>query len=207
MQFSYEPITSAEAAQQRAIYEPLAGAVRELLDATIRTEADADTVAQARQAIEAVTASLRAEQIDGAFGVRFTVDGQGQSWGNPVIGIRNPMAPPLQIDKHDGGRCSTEFTLGAAYEGPPGHVHGGISALVLDHILGEAASNGGTKPLFTGTITLKYLRGTPLGPLRAQAWIERVDGIKTYARGFIADADGPTVEADGVFIQPAWARS
>ncbi|MBI3212481.1 MAG: PaaI family thioesterase [Mycobacterium sp.] len=207
MQFSYEPITSAEAAQQRAIYEPLAGAVRELLDATIRTEADADTVAQARQAIEAVTASLRARQIDGAFGVRFTVDGQGQSWGNPVIGIRNPMAPPLQIDKHDGGRCSTEFTLGAAYEGPPGHVHGGISALVLDHILGEAASNGGTKPLFTGTITLKYLRGTPLGPLRAQAWIERVDGIKTYARGFIADADGPTVEADGVFIQPAWARS
>ena len=104
------------------------------------------------------------------------------------------------------GACWAEFTLGAAYEGPPGLVHGGICALVLDHILGEAASDGLTKPLFTGTITLRYLRGTPLGPLRAEAFIERTEGIKTYARGYLSDADGRTVEADGVFIAPAWAR-
>jgi hypothetical protein len=36
--------------------------------------------------------------------------------------------------------------------------------------------------------------------------IERIDGVKTYARGYLSDADGRTVEADGVFIQPAWAR-
>jgi acyl-coenzyme A thioesterase PaaI-like protein len=60
--------------------------------------------------------------------------------------------------------------------------------------------------LFTGTITLRYLRGTPLGPLRAEAFIERTEGIKTYARGYLSDADGRTVEADGVFIRPAWAR-
>ncbi len=58
----------------------------------------------------------------------------------------------------------------------------------------------------SGCITVKYLRGTPLGPLRAAAWIERVDGFKTYARGELSDADGVTVEAEGVFIQPAWAR-
>jgi acyl-coenzyme A thioesterase PaaI-like protein len=55
--------------------------------------------------------------------------------------------------------------LQALYE--PGLVHGGMCALVLDQLLGEAASDGLTKPLFTGTITLKYLRGTPLGLLRA----------------------------------------
>ncbi len=43
---------------------------------------------------------------------------------------------------------------------------------------GEAASDGLTKPLFTGTITLRYLRGTPLGPLRAEAAIERTDGYQ-----------------------------
>jgi hypothetical protein len=53
---------------------------------------------------------------------------------------------------------------------------------------------------------LKYLRGTPLGRLRAEAAIERTKGVKTFARGFLADADGPTVEAEGVFIKPAWAR-
>ncbi len=77
---------------------------------------------------------------------------------------------------------------------------------MLDHILGEAASAGMMKPNFTGTITCRYLRGTPLGALRAEAFIERVEGVKTFARGFISDAGGHTVEADGVFITPAWAR-
>jgi hypothetical protein len=63
-----------------------------------------------------------------------------------------------------------------------------------------------TKPRFTGTLTAKYLRGTPLGPLRAEAFVDRTEGVKTYARGFISDAVGITVEAEGVFIQPKWAR-
>ena len=203
--FVYEPITGAEFDRQKALYEPFTQAVRELLDATIRTEVDDDTVRDAQAAIEAVTARLRATQKEGPYGVRYAVDGRGQAWGNPVIGVRNPMAPPLVITRGDDGICRTEFTLGAAYEGPPAHVHGGICALVLDHLLGEAASSG-NKPTFTGTITCKYLRGTPLGELRAEAYIERVEGVKTFARGFIADAEGVTVEADGVFILPVWAR-
>jgi len=93
-----------------------------------------------------------------------------------------------------------------AYEGPPGLVHGGVCALVLDHMLGEAASEGLTKPLFTGTITVKYLRGTPLGALRADADVDRVEGVKTFVRGNLSDALGVTAEAEGVFVQPAWAR-
>jgi acyl-coenzyme A thioesterase PaaI-like protein len=205
VQFDYEPVGADEAARQRALYEPFTQAVRELLDATIRTQAGPEEIAEATRLIESVTATLRETQIDGPFGVRFTTEGEGMSWGNPVIGVRNPMAPPLEV-KHADERCFAEFHLGAAYEGPPNHVHGGVSALILDHILGEVASGGGDKPMFTGTITVKYLRGTPLGPLRSEAWIDRVEGIKTFAKGVIADADGPTVEAEGVFIRPAWAR-
>ena len=105
----------------------------------------------------------------------------------------------------DDGRYWSDFILGAAYEGPPGLVHGGVCALVLDHMLGEAASEGLTKPLFTGTITVRYLRGTPLGRLHAEAVIERTEDIKTFARGSISDAAGATAEAEGVFIRPAWA--
>jgi acyl-coenzyme A thioesterase PaaI-like protein len=123
------------------------------------------------------------------------------------VGLRNAIAPPMDVHHEEVGRCWAEFDLGVAYEGPPGLVHGGISALVLDHILGEVASDGLTKPLFTGTITLRYLRGTPLGPLRAEAFIERTEGVKTFARGYLSDADGHTVEAEGVFIRPAWARN
>lgn len=206
MKFDPVPVDAAEAAAQRAVYEPLTRAVRDLVDATIRTRAGADEVEAARHAIEAVTAGLRADQSDGPFGVRFTTEGEGMPWGNPVVGLRNPIAPPLVVSTDEQGRRVTDFELGAGYEGPPGHVHGGISALILDHILGDVASAGGDRAIFTGTITLKYLRGTPLGALRAEAWVERIEGIKTYARGTISDAQGPTVQADGVFIQPAWAR-
>jgi acyl-coenzyme A thioesterase PaaI-like protein len=206
VEFSKELMDVDEFDRRLALYEPLACSVRELLDATIRTCADEETVAEARRAIDAVTAKLRATQTDGPRGVRFTADGRSMTWSNPVIGVHNAIAPPLEIHRDADLRCWSEFELGAAYEGPPGHVHGGMSALILDHILGEVASSGLTKPSFTGTISCRYLRGTPLGSLRSEAWIDRVDGVKTYAKGFIADADGPTVEAEGVFIQPAWAR-
>jgi acyl-coenzyme A thioesterase PaaI-like protein len=127
--------------------------------------------------------------------------------GDPAVGLRNAIAPPMVIHHEADGRAWSEFSLSGAYEGPPGWVHGGICALVLDHILGEAASDGLTQPKFTGTITLRYLRGTPLGPLRAEAFIERTEGVKTFARGYLSDADGTTVEAEGVFIRPAWARN
>ena len=42
----------------------------------------------------------------------------------------------------------------------------------------------------TGTISMRYLRGTPLGPLHTEARIERVRGVKAYAIGHIADAEG-----------------
>ena len=127
-------------------------------------------------------------------------------WGNPVTGFRNAIAPPLVMHEEPDGLWWSEFELGEAYQGPPGWVHGGVLALVLDQLLGEAASDGLTKPLFTGTITLRYLRGTPLGKLRAEAAIERTDGHKTFVSGHMCDAEGKTVEAEGIFIKPAWAR-
>lgn len=198
-------VSSEEVERMRAVYQPLTESVRDLIDATIRTEVDEDTVAAVKAEIDAATARLRARQCDGPFGVRSTTGGDRMAWGNPVIGIRNPIAPPLTIE-HDGeGRVVTDFHVGAAYEGPPGHVHGGVAALVLDHVLGEMAANT-ESPRFTGTITLRYLRPTRLGHLHAEARITRTDGIKAYASGHLADEDGVTVEAEGVFIQPRWAR-
>lgn len=201
---AFEVLSAAEADRVTALYAPLADAVRELIDATIKTEADDDAVARARGAIEAVTRLLR--QRTRPVGMRYRVDGRPLPLGNAAIGACNPIAPPIVV-RHDGnGRCWSEFVLGSAYEGPPGMVHGGVSALVLDHMLGEAASEALSKARFTGTITVKYLRGTPLGPLRSDAWIDRREGVKVFARGSISDTEGVTVEAEAVFIEPAWAR-
>jgi acyl-coenzyme A thioesterase PaaI-like protein len=207
LEFTAENISAEEIERLRSLYGPLTDSVRELLDATIRTEADADTVAAAKAEIDAATARLRSKQLDGPFGVRHNHGGESMAWGNPVIGLRNPFAPPVVFHSDPSGKVWAEFELGAPYEGPPGHVHGGVSALILDHILGEAASGGLTKPFFTGTITCRYLRGTPLGALRAEAWVDRTESVKNYARGTISDADGVTVQAEGVFVVPKWART
>lgn len=199
----FEVLSATEADRVTALYAPLADAVRELVDATIRTEVDDDVVAEARSAIEAVTASLR--QRARPIGVSYRVNGRPLPLGNAAIGVCNPFAPPIVVQHEGDGRCWSEFVLGSAYEGPPKLVHGGVSALVLDHMLGEAASEGLSKARFTGTITVRYLRGTPLGPLRCEAWVDGKEGRKAFARGTISDSEGVTVEADGVFIAPAWA--
>ncbi len=164
----FEVLDAGEADRVMARYAPLAQAVRALIDATIRTEADDDVVTATRGAIEDVTKLLR--QRARPAGVTFRVNDRPLPLGNAVVGPCNPIAPPLAVRHGDGGRCWSEFVLGQAYEGPPGLVHGGVSALVLDHMLGEAASEGLCKARFTGTISVKYLRGTPLRPLRCDAW-------------------------------------
>jgi acyl-coenzyme A thioesterase PaaI-like protein len=206
LDFTVENLTAEEVARLRAVYEPLTQSVRELIDATIRTEMDGDAVAAVTAEIDAATARLRGKQLEGSFGVRFGSDGDQMPWGNVVIGMRNPVAPPLVFTPSANGGVRADFHLGAAYEGPPGHVHGGVAALILDHALGAAASSP-DKPRLTGTITLRYRRLTALGELHVEAAIVRTEGVKTFATGHLADADGVTVEADGVFIQPRWARS
>ena len=189
---------------ERALYGPFTQAIRELVDTAIRTTASADEVRRARAEIEAITLRLRAGGLTGPYGVRFRADGASRAWGNAVIGLRNAVAPPLAITKDDRG-VRAGFHLGAAYEGPPGSVHGGVLALVLDQMLGQAAGAGG-KPGMTAMLTLSYRRRTPLGDLTSRAWIERAESHKTWARGEIHGPDGVTVEAEGLFILPKWAR-
>jgi acyl-coenzyme A thioesterase PaaI-like protein len=206
MDFGFEVISEQEYERQRALYGPLTEALRRLIDAGLHTEVDDATVREAQAAIESATEMLERKQRTVTSALRHEGTGRPLAWANPAIGLRNAIAPPMVIHHEDDGRCWSEFSLNGAYEGPPGLVHGGICALVLDHILGEAASDGLTVPKFTGTITLRYLRGTPLGALRAEAFIERIEGVKTFARGYLIDKDGTTVEAEGIFIRPAWVR-
>lgn len=188
--------------QDGPAYGRLAESVRRLIDVTIRTEVGAKRVAVAKVHIDCAVKRLAEALMPGSFGLREVVDGQPVASGNVMIGVRNPVAPPLVIHRDADGAVWTEITLGAAYEGPPGHVHGGVCALILDHVLGATAHQPG-RPAYTGTLTVRYLRGTPLGRLRAEAHVERIEGAKTFAKGHIADSRGITVTAEGVFIFPA----
>lgn len=204
--YQVDEATPEEVARERATYEPLAQVVRELAEASIRTEVEADEVEAAVADLRDVVERLRKRQLEGSYGLRHSTAGGGtRPWGNAVVGVRNPVAPPLDVRRDPTGSAESDFHLGAAYEGPPGLVHGGVAALILDQLLGEAAGAGG-KPGMTATLTLTYRRPTPLGPLHGEARIVRTEDHKTWAVGHIADAEGVTVEAEGLFILPRWAR-
>ncbi len=193
--------SNGEIAKLESVYRPLADSVRRLIDATIRSQVDVAALTTAKEKIDSATEELSTKLMPGSFGVRQTDDGQSMAWGNVVIGLRNPVAPPLAVNHEADGLVWSSFTLGAAYEGPPGHVHGGVCAMVLDHMLGATAHKPG-RPAYTGTLCIRFLRGTPLGPLRAEARVDRVEGVKTFAVGHLADAQGITVQAEGVFVHP-----
>jgi hypothetical protein len=62
------------------------------------------------------------------------------------------------------------------------------------------------RPLAESVREFRYVRATRLGRLHAEATTTHTEGVKTYAVGHLADDEGITVEAEGVFIQPRWAR-
>ncbi|MDN4163423.1 PaaI family thioesterase [Nocardioides abyssi] len=202
--FVQEDVSTAEVDRLEAVHAPLADSVRDLVAATIQTCVDEDEVREVRAEVDALVARLRARRIDGPAGVRYNAEGRSWSWGNAVVGERNAVAPPLDVVRDPDDLVHAETVLGVQYEGPPGMVHGGVGALLLDHVMGVAAS-ARKRVTFTGTLTMRYVRATPLGPVRIEARVDREEGRKVFVVATLADPDGVTVEAHGVFIVPSWA--
>ncbi|MEK8145898.1 PaaI family thioesterase [Streptomyces sp. M10(2022)] len=112
--------------------------------------------------------------------------GEGVTRHDPVTGPENALAPPLTLHGRDDGSIEGTVTLGLPYQGPPGHVHGGISALLLDHTLGVANHWGGPSGM-TAELTLRYLRPTPLfEPLTVTGRQISVDGSRIRTVGVIS---------------------
>ena len=137
--FIHDETPTDEVDRREKAVSGLADAVRDLVDATIRSTVPDDELAAVQAEVAALAARLRRQQLPGSAGVRYNSEGRSWNWGNAVVGRGNAVAPPVDI-VHDGfGNAHAEMTLGAAYEGPPGMVHGGMSALMLDQIMGVMA--------------------------------------------------------------------
>jgi acyl-coenzyme A thioesterase PaaI-like protein len=102
----------------------------------------------------------------------------------------------------EGDRAYGRVRCGYAYEGPPGHIHGGFVAAILDQFLGMAQLAGGL-PGMTGTLKVRYLQPTPLNTdLDLVAQVELLEGRKTRVTGEIRNGDTVTAIGEGLFIRP-----
>ena len=101
-------------------------------------------------------------------------------------------AAPLHL-KVRGDKVHGTAVFGAAYEGPPGCVHGGFIAASFDEVLGMTQSMTG-HPGMTGTLTIRYRRPTPLhAEIRFEAELDRVEGRKIFTVGRSFDPDGQLI--------------
>ncbi len=119
---------------------------------------------------------------------------------SPLVGLANPMAPPIEMAAHGERGVRGHVRFGAQYEGVPGHVHGGYVAATFDELLGLVQARSGA-PGMTGTLTVRFRRPTPLyTDLTLDAQWLRSEGRKIFTRGTIHAGDTLTAEAEGLFI-------
>ena len=121
---------------------------------------------------------------------------------SPVSGKQNPISPPIRMWEQDGEVCGEAFFT-PTYAGPPETVHGGIVAAVFDELLSMANVISG-KAGFTGSLTIKYHRKTPINrPIELWAVNESNEGRKQLSRGEMRVDGEVTASAEGLFILAA----
>ena len=196
------PLTD-KLADRRAAVAELGAELRALANLITRTEAGADVLRDSAQRLREMAPALR-ERIRG-LAEPASVDNLmgGVRMFNPVIGAGNPIAPPLRIEYGEDGVVGW-CTLGYAYEGPPMYGHGGVSAMLIDQLLGHAAAASG-HPGVTTDLSVRYRRPVPLDvPLRVWGRVTGTQGRRVSAVGGIttaAEPDVPLVEADARFAR------
>jgi acyl-coenzyme A thioesterase PaaI-like protein len=184
----------------------LADAVRRLMDASVLTDADDAERLEVAARIDAISEQLEGpEDVRLAAGTRWPSREkmvQGDRDHNPVAGPANPLSPPMLVTVGENDEVSAELAMRPIHEGPPGGVHGGWVASLLDQLLGIANIASGN-PAMTGELTIRYRRPTPIGvPLSLRARTTAVNGRRVETTGEIV-ADGEvTASAVGTFIRP-----
>ena len=163
--------------------------VAELDDATVDTLTKAVADAADAVAEHPGLPGLAGEGANGALDER-----------SPFSGRSNPLAPPMTIVPGEVTTATATWT--DEYEGPKDTLHGGFVAAAFDDLLGVAQMASGTAG-FTGTLTVKMRKPTPLNTLiEYEAGVTEQRGRKIVCWGK-ARANGELVaEAECLFVTP-----
>jgi len=188
----------------------LADATRRLLHGMVMTDADEATIAAAADAVEAAAAPFdrpgRRSMHEGFGEAAVSGDTSGFFEHSPVLGASNPIAPPIALRGVDERTMEGHVTFDAAYEGPPGCVHGGFVAAGFDEVLGAVQSMSG-QPGMTGTLVVRYRSPSPLHePLRYTGRLDGVDGRKVLTSGTLHAGDRLCAEAEAIFVSVDFSR-
>ena len=207
--FRWEAVSPDEA-RRRDLKRRLADTVRRvvedaaLVDASqVADEADLEGLITAADALAKQFEALPSHRATG--GLNY----EGSGWEgalierSPISGRSNPVAAPLIIDSSgDDGVLHAHANYGYAYEGPPGHLHGGAVAGAFDEMVGVGQAVSG-KAGFTAILTIKMRNPTPLHTrIDYEAGVSEVDGRKIKVWSTAKAGDTVVGEAEALMITP-----
>ena len=201
--FFRERFAADDTPERRVELRNVADALRSLIDRFVATTAPIEVFQGVATELEAITAKL-AGHPQGNLYIGFGEaanrgDSDGPFDNSPLMGLSNPLAPPLFLTI-ESDRVVGTSTFGSAYEGPPGCVHGGYIAAAFDEVLGLVQSLSG-RPGMTGRLTIHYRSPTPLfEELTWEGEIQRIEGRKIICTGRVHAGDRLCAEAEGLFV-------
>jgi len=199
----YEP--ESVALRYWSARQELAAAARLLNEKLMSTDIPAET-ATALAALLRENAEILSSlpQVDGLVGMgrienRGTIDNvMGELVA--MAGRSHPCAPELEWTE-EANKISGTVIFGQAFEGPPGHTHGGWVAGILDHIMGMTHVRTG-HPGMTGGLSVRYLKPTPLNtPIAISAEATELDDRRTEVRAQMQHGDIITATAEAIFVR------
>ena len=183
----------------------LASATRALNEKLVSTDIDPELAAALTEKIEGLAAELsQALQVTGLVemakrGQRGTSDdvmGELASVG----GRSHPCSPELRWQEASN-RITGTVKFSQAFEGPPGHVHGGWVAGVLDHLMGMTHVRTG-HPGMTGGLSVRYLKPTPLNQvIEVSAQATELDDKRTEVKAEMRFGETTTAKAEAIFVR------
>ncbi len=198
-----ERLSPDQLAARRDAVGALGSALRDLVDAAVRTEVPLAELEDVTATVQQLAARLRVDMRGLQETTPLDDPETGDRWYSPVHGAGNPLAPRLTATDTQDGRATGRVTLGKPYEGPPGVVHGGVVASLFDHMLARAVRAAGRGGM-TAQLSVTYRRPVRLGvPLLLTAKMGDADGRRTTALARIVAEDDPgttLAEAEGMFV-------
>jgi acyl-coenzyme A thioesterase PaaI-like protein len=195
-----------ERGERHEALETLTTAVRRLVEATVGTGHQAEHLRAVAAEVDALTDRLGDVLDEDPWSARFygpgITDPSSMMAINPAIGRANPLAPVIDIRIGEDTTVGGTVRFDLQHVGPPYRAHGGVVASVFDQVLGIAAIAGGSSG-YTGSMTVRYKRATPLREeLRFAARMVGAEGRISHATGEIYDSEGRvTAEAEATFVQ------
>ncbi|HXY93118.1 MAG TPA: hotdog domain-containing protein [Acidimicrobiia bacterium] len=191
----------------------LVARARELVEAIVMTDVDAETRADVAVAIGAIAERLRTRRREHALYLVRHPDGRVESLVQAGAGRLNPQAPPIEWaalpappppgSEPRSVEVRARCTFTAAHSGSPSRVHGGVVAAALDEVVGVAAAAAGASGM-TVVLNVTLRAGTPFGvPVDIVGRYVRSEGRKRYASGEVLVDGQVTAHADLIAVSEA----